>query len=151
MCTVTGSSVTWPPRRGAMKQMHDGLRAAEAELAANGITTGVFAQFLSWEGGVRGPEFADQVFAALKDVRADTVTDLRPQLRFETHMLEEYPTLAARIAAWGISYVVFNDHLPHDRLADGRTPKRVTAQALKGAAQSCGAFGNDAGDACPPR
>ncbi len=119
------------PRRGAMKQMHDGLRAAEAELAANGITTGVFAQFLSWEGGVRGPEFADQVFAALKDVRADTVTDLRPQLRFETHMLEEYPTLAARIAAWGISYVVFNDHLPHDRLADGRTPKRVTAQALK--------------------
>ncbi len=36
------------PRRGAMKQMAEGIVAAEAELAANGITTGVLAQFLSW-------------------------------------------------------------------------------------------------------
>ena len=50
------------PRRGAMKQMAEGLIAVEAELAANGITTAVLAQFVSWEGGVRGLEFADQVF-----------------------------------------------------------------------------------------
>ena len=36
-----------------------------------------------------------------------------------------------RIAAWQVPYVVFNDHLPHDRLAEGRKPPRLTGQALK--------------------
>ena len=119
------------PRRGAMKDMTEGLRATEAELAANGITTGVLAQFVSWEGGLRGLAFADQVFAGLVEVRGDVVTDLRAQLRLETHMLELYDTLPARVAAWGVDYVVFNDHLPHDRLAEGRKPPRLTGQALK--------------------
>lgn len=119
------------PRRGAMKQMGEGLRAAEAELAANGITTGVLAQFVSWEGGLRGLEFADLVFAAMAEVGPDLVTDLRPQLRFETHLLDLYDTLPERISQWGVQYVVFNDHLPHDRLAEGRKPPRVTGQALK--------------------
>ncbi|WP_415919674.1 alpha-D-ribose 1-methylphosphonate 5-triphosphate diphosphatase [Tateyamaria sp. SN6-1] len=119
------------PRRGAMKQMAEGLRASEAELAANGITTGVLAQFLSWEGGLRGLEFADQVFAGLAEIRGDVVTDLRPQLRFETHLIDHYDALPEQIARWGVDYVVFNDHLPHDRLAEGRKPPRLTGQALK--------------------
>lgn len=119
------------PRRGAMKQMGEGLRAAEAELAANGITTGVLAQFVSWEGGLRGLEFADQVFAAIAEVGPKLVTDLRPQLRFETHLIDLYDSLPARVAEWGVGYVVFNDHLPHDRLAEGRKPPRITGQALK--------------------
>ncbi|WP_170783808.1 alpha-D-ribose 1-methylphosphonate 5-triphosphate diphosphatase [Ruegeria lacuscaerulensis] len=119
------------PRRGAMKQMDEGILAAEAELAANGITTAVLAQFYSWEGGVRGPEFAGQVFDAIASVRDSVVTDLLPQLRFETHMLDDYVGLPERIAAWQVPYVVFNDHLPHDRLAEGRKPPRLTGQALK--------------------
>jgi len=119
------------PRRGAMKQMNEGILSVEAELAANGITTGVLAQFYSWEGGVRGPEFASQVFKAIAEVKASTVTDLIPQLRFETHMLDDYDGLAQKIADWQVAYVVFNDHLPHDRLAEGRKPPRLTGQALK--------------------
>ncbi|SDW70926.1 alpha-D-ribose 1-methylphosphonate 5-triphosphate diphosphatase [Ruegeria halocynthiae] len=119
------------PRRGAMKQMAEGILSVEAELAANGITTAVLAQFHSWEGGVRGPEFAGQVFDAIVSVRDDVVTDLIPQLRFETHMLDDYEGLAARIAGWQVPYVVLNDHLPHDRLAQGRKPPRLTGQALK--------------------
>lgn len=119
------------PRRGAMKQMDEGLIAAEAELAANGITTAVLAQFISWEGGLRSAEFAAQVFASIKRTAPRLVTDLRGQLRLETHLLSEFATLPARIADWGLRYVVFNDHLPHDRLAAGRTPKRLTGQALK--------------------
>lgn len=119
------------PRRGAMKQMNEGVAAAEAELAANGITTGVLAQFYSWEGGLRGPEFAAQVFEAIKSVRGSLVTDLLPQLRFETHMLDDYADLPAKAAAWDVSYVVFNDHLPHGRLAEGKKPPRLTGQALK--------------------
>ena len=119
------------PRRGAMKQLGEGLVAVEAELAANGITTGVLAQFISWEGGLRGYDFADQVFSAMRDVRGDLVTDLRPQLRFEISQLNLYDELPARVADWGVEYVVFNDHLPHDRLAEGRKPPRLTGQALK--------------------
>ena len=119
------------PRRGIGFDPADGLVAAEAELAANGITTAVMAQFFSWEGGQRGPDFADRVFAAIRDVAPGLITELIPQLRFETHLLEEYADLPARLAAWGVDYVVFNDHLPHDRLAAGRRPPRLTGQALK--------------------
>ncbi|QLL43432.1 alpha-D-ribose 1-methylphosphonate 5-triphosphate diphosphatase [Sulfitobacter pontiacus] len=119
------------PRRGAMKTMHEGLVAAEAELAANGITTAVLAQFISWEGGLRGYEFAEQVFGAIQQVSDTLVTDLRGQLRLETHLLDLYADLPQRMQDWGLSYVVFNDHLPHDRLAKGQVPKRMVGQALK--------------------
>lgn len=66
------------PRRGAMKEMRDGVIAAEAEMAANGITTGVMAQFYSWEGGLRGPDFAARVFTAITESRDAVVTDLIP-------------------------------------------------------------------------
>ncbi|MEY8829414.1 alpha-D-ribose 1-methylphosphonate 5-triphosphate diphosphatase [Sedimentitalea sp. XS_ASV28] len=119
------------PRRGAMKEMTEGVVAAEAELAANGITTAVMAQFYSWEGGLRGPEFAARVFEAIRDVRVEVVTDLIPQLRFEINLLDHYAGLPAKVAEWGVDYVVFNDHLPHDRLAEGKRPPRLTGQALK--------------------
>ncbi len=119
------------PRRGAMKQMDEGVIAAEAELAANGITTAVLAQFHSWEGGLRAPDYADQVFAAITAVRDRVVTDILPQLRFETHLLDDYAGLPQRIAAAGVGYVVFNDHLPHGRLAAGKKPPRLVGQALK--------------------
>ncbi|MEM9552197.1 MAG: alpha-D-ribose 1-methylphosphonate 5-triphosphate diphosphatase [Pseudomonadota bacterium] len=119
------------PRRGAMKQVDEGLRSAETELAANGVTTGVLAQFYSWEGGLRGPDFADRVFKSIARVRRTSVTDLRAQLRFELNLVDDYLALPQKIADWGIDYVVFNDHLPHDRLSQNRKPARLTGQALK--------------------
>ncbi|MFK7870211.1 MAG: alpha-D-ribose 1-methylphosphonate 5-triphosphate diphosphatase [Roseobacter sp.] len=119
------------PRRGAMTQLAEGIHATETEVAANGVTTAVLAQFVSWEGGLRGLEFADQVFCAIRDTRAHLVTDLRPQLRLETHLIELFDEIPERLEAWGVDYVVFNDHLPHDRLAEGRRPPRLVGQALK--------------------
>lgn len=119
------------PRRGAMTEMEDGVIATGAELAANGITTGVMAQFYSWEGGLRSPEFAARVFGAIQAARPSVTVDLIPQLRFETNLLDDYDALPDRMADWGVDYVVFNDHLPHDRLAAGRRPKQLTGQALK--------------------
>ena len=119
------------PRRGAMKDLAQGLCAAEAELATNGITTAVLAQFHSWEGGMRGPDFAGRVFEALTRVRADVATDLRAQLRFEVAMLEDYDAVPEIVARHAIGYVVFNDHLPHADLAAGKRPKRLTGQALR--------------------
>src|SRR6056297_3399123 len=119
------------PRRGAMKDLDQGLLATEAELAANGITTATLAQFYSWEGGMRGAEFAGRVFDALAQVRPRLVTDLRAQLRFETPLLDAYHAVRDVVAAHDISYVVFNDHLPHEALAKGKRPPRLTGQALR--------------------
>lgn len=127
-----GDGFEWhlAPRRGAMRDLGAGLAAAEAELAANGITTAVLAQFYSWEGGLRGPDFAARVLEGWS-ARRGGGTDLRIQLRFETHMLDDYPAFEALVARHGAGYVVFNDHLPHDRLSQGRRPSRLTGQALK--------------------
>ena len=60
------------PRRGMMKDLSPGLISTEAELAANGITTAALAQFYSWEGGQRGPEFATRMMDAVARVRSDS-------------------------------------------------------------------------------
>ncbi|SIS66978.1 alpha-D-ribose 1-methylphosphonate 5-triphosphate diphosphatase [Roseivivax lentus] len=119
------------PRRGALRAAEGGVVATAAELAANGITTGVMAQFWSWEGGMRGPDFAEHVFDSVARTRDTLEIDLRLQLRLETHYLESFARAEAAVARYGIDYVVFNDHLPHDRLAEGRRPPRLTGQALK--------------------
>lgn len=117
------------PRRGALRDLGQGLMSADAELAANGIATATLAQFYSWEGGMRGPEFAHRFLAA--HASAPLLTDTLVQLRFETHLLDDYPEVEALIARYDIPYVVFNDHLPHDALNKGKRPPRHTGQALK--------------------
>lgn len=119
------------PRRGALREASEGMVSVAAELAANGITTGVLAQFFSWEGGLRGPEFAEHVFGTVAKVRSAVTTDLQLQLRLETHMLDQLHDAESMVEKFGIRYVVFNDHLAHQRLADGRKPPRLVGQALK--------------------
>ncbi|MDA0962355.1 MAG: alpha-D-ribose 1-methylphosphonate 5-triphosphate diphosphatase, partial [Proteobacteria bacterium] len=72
-------------------------------------------------------------FAALAGVRPTLATDLRGQLRLEIHMVDDFDRLPDLLAAWGCAHVVFNDHLPHDRLTRGEKPPRLVAQALKAA------------------
>ncbi|MEL6582595.1 MAG: alpha-D-ribose 1-methylphosphonate 5-triphosphate diphosphatase [Pseudomonadota bacterium] len=117
------------PRRGAVQDKSKGLAAVEVELAAHGITTAYLAQFWSWEGGMRGREFAKELALALKDF--ETPLDLRLQLRVETHLVDDFAEVRALIESASIDYVVFNDHLPHRELAAGKRPPRLTGQALK--------------------
>ncbi|MCL3881267.1 alpha-D-ribose 1-methylphosphonate 5-triphosphate diphosphatase [Marivita sp. GX14005] len=119
------------PRRGALREAERGVIAAAAELAANGITTAVLAQFYSWEGGMRGPDFAEHVFESVCSVKESLPVDLRLQLRLETHLLDDFARALAAIDRFGIGFVVFNDHLPHQRLSEGRKPARLVGQALK--------------------
>ena len=119
------------PRRGAMQDLGQGLMSVDAELAANGITTAMLAQFFSWEGGMRGRDFAERLCATLAQVRPGLLTDMRVQLRFETHLLEDYERFEALVQSSGAGFVVFNDHVPHDALARGKRPPRLTGQALK--------------------
>ena len=119
------------PRRGVVRNLGAGLVATEAELAANGITTAVLAQFYSWEGGIRSPEFALAFLSAWSDMAGHFDTDLSVQLRFETHMLDHYTRFYDLVCRFQVPYVVFNDHLPHRSLAAGKKPPRLTGQALK--------------------
>ncbi|WYK19119.1 alpha-D-ribose 1-methylphosphonate 5-triphosphate diphosphatase [Roseovarius sp. W115] len=119
------------PRRGAMKDIDQGLIAAEAEIASNGITTATLAQFYSWEGGMRGAEFAARVFEGLRTIRPRVGTDLRPQLRFEISMVKDYDTVVDWIQRHDIPYLVFNDHLPHEILAKGKTPPGHVGKSLR--------------------
>ena len=119
------------PRRGAVKDLENGLRATCSELAVNGITTAVMAQFYSWEGGMRGPDFANEVISLLRDQPAYTSVDIIPQLRFEYLMRDYWDRAAAMIREFDIPYVVLNDHVPHEALAKGKKPPRLTGQALK--------------------
>ncbi|MFW2588637.1 alpha-D-ribose 1-methylphosphonate 5-triphosphate diphosphatase [Sagittula sp. SSi028] len=119
------------PRRGALRERDAGMLAVAAELGSCGITTAVVAQFWSWEGGLRGPEFAREVFESVAIMRDSVAVDMRLQMRLETHYIDEFAAAEDAIDQYGIDYVVFNDHLPHDRLSQGRKPPRLTGQALK--------------------
>jgi len=117
------------PRRGAVDHPAAGLAGLDAECGAAGITTAVLAQFWSWEGGMRSPEFAATLAGALAG--AETLTDMHMQLRVETHMIDTLDAMADLVARHGLSYVVWNDHLPHAKLAAGKRPPGLTGQALK--------------------
>lgn len=117
------------PRRGALPDLGAGLLAVQQELLANGITTAMLAQFWSWEGGMRAPDFARRLAEALGQFSA--TADLRMSLRVELGCFQDFDEIAGFVAEQGIGHVVINDHLPHKALAKGRRVPRLEGQALK--------------------
>ena len=99
------------PRPSAPFALAQGLASADREAAANGVTTAWFAQGWSWEGGHRAPAYAEAVLAALAEARPALMTDIRIQIRCETHMVDTGPALIDAVRRHAIDYVVFNDHL----------------------------------------
>ncbi len=97
------------PRPTAPFPIASGLAATDREAAAHGVTTAYLAQSWSWEGGHRGPDQAEALLTALRDFPA--MTDLRVQIRAETHLVDEAPRLLEVVERFGVDYVVFNDHL----------------------------------------
>jgi alpha-D-ribose 1-methylphosphonate 5-triphosphate diphosphatase len=99
------------PRPSAPFPSDIALASVDRDAATNGVTTAWMAQSWSWEGGSRGPAFAEQFMIDLANYRPHASTDLRIQLRCETHTIETEERLLATIRAHNIDYVVFNDHL----------------------------------------
>lgn len=99
------------PRPSASFPLHTGLVATDRDAAANGVTTAWLAQSWSWEGGRRGPDFAEDVMAALASYRSSMMTDLRLQIRCETHTTDTAERLIAALRRFDVDYVVFNNHL----------------------------------------
>lgn len=99
------------PRPSAPFPMAAGLASFDREAAAHGVTTAYMAQGWSWEGGHRGPDHAEVLMLALEDYRKLALTDLRLQIRAETHLVQDTQRLIAAVRRHRIGYVVFNDHL----------------------------------------
>jgi alpha-D-ribose 1-methylphosphonate 5-triphosphate diphosphatase len=99
------------PRPSAPFPIEMGLMGTDRDAAVCGITTAWMAQSWSWEGGLRGPDFAEELMRGVQDMRAQLLTDLRIQIRCETHTVETQERLLTAVRSYGIDYVVFNNHL----------------------------------------
>ena len=103
------------------------------------MTTAWMAQSWSWEGGMRSPKFAEEVMEALSLYHPQAQTDLRLQIRCETHMIDTSAQLLNAVRRFGIDYVIFNNHIDQavemadaapERFANwasgqGRSPKEL--------------------------
>jgi len=99
------------PRPSASFPLDQALVATDRDAAANGVTTAWLAQGWSWEGGHRGPDFAERLLKALDTLRPRLQTDMRIQIRCETHTVDTREHLLAVVEAHEVGYVVFNNHL----------------------------------------
>lgn len=117
------------PRPTAPFETRQALLNADAELAANGVTTAWFAQSWSWEGGSRSADMAEELMEAVAVMGDRLMADIRVQVRFETHMIDDHDRLMAAMTRYGVDYLVFNNHLPEAvELAD-RKPERFAQWA----------------------
>ena len=99
------------PRPSAPFPISAGLASADREAAAHGVTTSFLAQGWSWEGEHRSPDAAEALMVALTEYRRHALTDIRIQIRAETHLVDDSARLIEAVGRHGIGYVVFNDHL----------------------------------------
>ncbi len=99
------------PRPSAPFPIRTALQGTDRDAAANGITTAWMAHSWSWEGGMRSPEHAERFLHELESFRTEALTDLRVQIRCETHTIDTKAQLLAAIRRYGVDYVVFNNHL----------------------------------------
>ncbi|MFA9230155.1 MAG: alpha-D-ribose 1-methylphosphonate 5-triphosphate diphosphatase [Microgenomates group bacterium] len=119
------------PRPSAPFEPKKALASAAAELAVNGVTTAWFAQSWSWEGGFRSGPACEALLAALQEVRADVLPDVRVQIRLETHVIDQHDAVRAAVARFGVDYVVFNNHLPEALEMAQNRPERFAQWAAQ--------------------
>lgn len=120
------------PRPSAPFPVEHGLRSVDRDAATHGVTTAWLAQSWSWEGGMRGPDHAERVAAALASYRSEALVDLRLQIRFETHEVESADRLVTAVRQFGIDYVIFNDHLAEAEAMWATRPHDVELWARRG-------------------
>lgn len=119
------------PRPSAPFPISAGLAATDRDLAANGVTTAWLAQSWSWEGGARGPDFAEALMLDMETYAPRALTDMRLQLRVETHTVDTEARLLAAIRRHGIGYVIFNNHLDEAMMLARTRPEEILLWAKK--------------------
>lgn len=119
------------PRPSAPFDKETGLASTDRDLAANGVTTAWLAQSYSWEGAHRGEDHAEELMTALDGYRARALTDMRIQIRYETHLVGSADRLLSAVTRHGLDYVVFNNHLPEALEMWQSAPHKLEAWAAQ--------------------
>ena len=131
------------PGRGLAMPLPSALRATDREAAANGVTTAFLAQGWSWEGGNRGPEFAEAVLQAVEAYRAEALTDLEVALVVETHSVGTADRLLSAVARHGGRLAYFTDTLSDAAIAAREAPDsflNAAGRAMRTAAEHMAAI-----------
>ena len=119
------------PRPTAPFPMRTGLVGTDRDAAANGVTTAWMAQSWSWEGGHRGPDYAERFMAAHHAYKPLMQTDLRIQIRCETHTTDTQARLIEAIDHYKVDYVIFNNHLDEAAALAEEKPEMIAIWAQK--------------------
>src|SRR5580704_4102758 len=114
------------PRPGVDFALDIALLESDRQAVANGMTTVFHGVTWSWEPGLRGPENARTMLAALERLRPRLGADTRFHLRHETFNLEAEPEILQWLSGRRIDLVAFNDHmLIADETSSRSPPKQL--------------------------
>jgi alpha-D-ribose 1-methylphosphonate 5-triphosphate diphosphatase len=99
------------PRPGVDFDVDLALIDTDRQVIANGITTVFHGVTWSWEPGLRGPENARNLLAAIDALRSRLAADTRYHLRFETFNFAAEPEARGWLDGRKIDALAFNDHM----------------------------------------
>ncbi|HUC48753.1 MAG TPA: alpha-D-ribose 1-methylphosphonate 5-triphosphate diphosphatase [Xanthobacteraceae bacterium] len=99
------------PRPGVDFALDIALPETDRQVIANGITTIFHCVTWSWEPGLRGPENARNLLAAIDTLQPRLAADTRYHLRFETFNFDAEPEARDWLDEGKIDALAFNDHM----------------------------------------
>jgi alpha-D-ribose 1-methylphosphonate 5-triphosphate diphosphatase len=99
------------PRPGVHFAVDIALLESDRQAVTNGITTVFHSVTWSWEPGLRGPDNARSLLAAIEHLRSQLAADTRFHLRHETYNLEAEDEIIGWLAHRRIDVLAFNDHM----------------------------------------
>jgi alpha-D-ribose 1-methylphosphonate 5-triphosphate diphosphatase len=99
------------PRPGVDFPVDVALLDSDRQVLANGITMVFHSVTCSWEPGLRGPENARAIIAALDHLRPLLGADTRFHLRHETFNLDAEAEVLGWLTNRKIDALAFNDHM----------------------------------------
>jgi alpha-D-ribose 1-methylphosphonate 5-triphosphate diphosphatase len=100
------------PRPGVSFGYDQAMHDVDRQLLSNGITTAFHGVTLSWEGGLRGAPYAQNMFDALQNNAELLGARHYVHLRFETHNLDDLGLACEWIADGRVRFLALNNHLP---------------------------------------
>jgi alpha-D-ribose 1-methylphosphonate 5-triphosphate diphosphatase len=99
------------PRPGVHFPVDVALLESDRQAVTNGITTVFHGVTWSWEPGLRGPDNARELLAAIERLRGEFAADTRYHLRHETYNLDAEEEISGWISARRIDVLAFNNHM----------------------------------------
>ena len=114
------------PRPGVHFPLDVALLDTDRQVIANGITTVFHGVTWSWEPGLRGPENARALVAAIEALRPQLAADTRFHLRHETYNLDAEAEVMEWVDAGRVGMLAFNNHVPD---LDSSRPTKISQMA----------------------